>query len=80
MDEDSKELSHFEKQKLPAELLFDPIENRAAVHLANHTLLAPLASKKLRAFVKNTQLLNVAGISRSIAQTKIGIRCPTGQP
>jgi hypothetical protein len=52
MDEDLEELTYLEKQKLPAELLFDAVENRAAVYSTNHRLLAPLASKKRLAFVK----------------------------
>lgn len=52
MDEDLEELTYLEKQKLPEELLFDPVENRAAVYSTNHRLIAPLASKKLLALAK----------------------------
>jgi len=52
MDDGIEELSYYEKQKLPAELLFDPVESRAAAYATNHGLLIPLASKKLIAFAQ----------------------------
>ena len=57
MEQDFEELTHFQMQKLPEELLFDPVENRAAVYLNNHRLLTPLASKKLLIFAMAHKVL-----------------------
>lgn len=60
MMEDEKELSHFEKSKLPYVLLLDRQGGRAAAYLNNHQLLVPLASAKLMAFAEANPSLEKA--------------------
>lgn len=55
MMDDENELSYLEKSKLPFELLFDPLENRAAAYTSNHRLITSDASTELIAFAKEHQ-------------------------
>lgn len=52
---EDQEMSYLEKSKLPFELLFDPLENRAAAYTSNHRLITPMASAKLMAFAMANQ-------------------------